>query len=100
MQAGTERPGQPGAAPQVPVQHLSDAGEAAQGEEDQEGLGLLVDLGRAQVVHPPLQNIGALLRAQADLERRRVKTDTGPITAPLPRPRLGVAALAMPWRRC
>ena len=38
----------------VPVKHLGHAGKAAQGEEDQKGLRLLVDLGRAKVVNPPL----------------------------------------------
>ena len=46
----------------VPVKCLGHAGKAAQGEENQEGLGLLVHLRGAKVVDPPFQNVSALFR--------------------------------------
>lgn len=60
----------PRARAQVPVKSLGYAGEAAEGEQDQQGLGLLVDLRGAQVVHPALEDISAFFRAQADLRER------------------------------
>lgn len=52
----------------VPVKCLSHAGEAAKGQQDQHSLGLLVDLRRAEVVNPALQDVGTLLRAEPDLQ--------------------------------
>lgn len=50
------------------MQHLSHFVEAAEGEQHQDGFGLLVDLRGAQVFRPALQHVGALCRAQAHLE--------------------------------
>lgn len=56
-------------APGAPVECLGHAGEAAQAQEHQEGLRLLVDVRGAKVVHPALQNVGALFRTEPDLRK-------------------------------
>lgn len=51
----------------LPVQHLCNFSEAAKGQEDENGLGFLVDLRGAKVIDPAAQHVRTLLRAQADL---------------------------------
>lgn len=51
----------------LPVEHLSHFVEAAEGEQHQDGFGLVVDLRGAEVLGPALQHIGALRRAQPHL---------------------------------
>ena len=60
-----------------PEQHLPHFVEAAEGQQHQDGLGLLVDLRGAEVLGPTLQHVGALRRVQTHLRRRQRDTEVG-----------------------
>lgn len=49
-------------SPVIPVKCLCHIDKATQRKKNQEGLGLLIDLWRTQVVNPPLQNICTFFR--------------------------------------
>lgn len=54
----------------LPVEHLSNFVKAAQRKQHQDGFGLLVDLGGAEVLGPALQNVRALGWAQPHLQTK------------------------------
>ena len=51
----------------LPEKHVENLGEASHGEEDQDGLALLVDAGTTQVVHPAPQHLLAFIVTQPHL---------------------------------